>query len=469
MFSRGGSLLPSIYTDARYIDAVGVSKATAVEVGTTWMERLRATSEGGGFRKQETVGPEGQPVTEVFLGGSCNPTTWRKEIAIPMFEEHGIRYYNPQVDEWTEELTAIEGKAKEAATVQLFIVDGQTRALASILEATEYLCRGRVVVLAVQDIPPGQSILGEEVGVEELKDLNRARTYLRESATRHGVPTYANVTDACEAVCKLFSAHHEVVVHGMDEGTDTDSTLVDEDAEDANTDTFAVEDSKRSTPNNSIKEKPTPKSKTRGKPKKSFRKMSREESVITRFKVESMKLHTRESWVSVLPWLLLGPPKPKLRNQETPFILRFCSRTLRGPFSFLESQKGEGGRPACAPLNAVSCCALNFLLTRARLMTSSHSKARAKALTKSLSKITSGQFETGNTLDLAQSSVRPPPQAKARALAPAPASTQAAPPSTTAEPVALRAGFVEETAEAPQQTALSQLETPPPPPPPESI
>ena len=237
-----------------------------------------------------------------------------------MFEEHGIRYYNPQVDEWTEELTAIEGKAKEAATVQLFIVDGQTRALASILEATEYLCRGRVVVLAVQDIPPGQSILGEEVGVEELKDLNRARTYLRESATRHGVPTYANVTDACEAVCKLFSAHHEVVVHGMDEGTDTDSTLVDEDAEDANTDTFAAEDSKRSTPNNSIKEKPTPKSKTKGKPKKSFRKMSREESVITRFKVESMKLHTRESWVSVLPWLLLGPPKTQNCEIRKPLL-----------------------------------------------------------------------------------------------------------------------------------------------------
>jgi hypothetical protein len=33
----------------------------------------------------------------VFLGGSCNPTTWRLAIAIPAFSKHGIKYYNPQV------------------------------------------------------------------------------------------------------------------------------------------------------------------------------------------------------------------------------------------------------------------------------------------------------------------------------------------------------------------------------------
>lgn len=32
---------------------------------------------------------------EVFLGGSCNPTTWRSEIAIPTLQRLGITYYNP--------------------------------------------------------------------------------------------------------------------------------------------------------------------------------------------------------------------------------------------------------------------------------------------------------------------------------------------------------------------------------------
>lgn len=32
---------------------------------------------------------------EVFLGGSCNPTTWRADVAIPALSELGISFYNP--------------------------------------------------------------------------------------------------------------------------------------------------------------------------------------------------------------------------------------------------------------------------------------------------------------------------------------------------------------------------------------
>lgn len=35
-----------------------------------------------------------EPV-EVFLGGSCNPTTWRADVAIPALKELGISFYNP--------------------------------------------------------------------------------------------------------------------------------------------------------------------------------------------------------------------------------------------------------------------------------------------------------------------------------------------------------------------------------------
>lgn len=38
---------------------------------------------------------EGLPKHEVFLGGSCNPTTWRQDIAIPLLKSLGITYYNP--------------------------------------------------------------------------------------------------------------------------------------------------------------------------------------------------------------------------------------------------------------------------------------------------------------------------------------------------------------------------------------
>lgn len=34
-------------------------------------------------------------VPEVFLGGSCNPTTWRADVAIPTLQKLGISFYNP--------------------------------------------------------------------------------------------------------------------------------------------------------------------------------------------------------------------------------------------------------------------------------------------------------------------------------------------------------------------------------------
>ena len=32
---------------------------------------------------------------EVFLGGSCNPTTWRRDAAIPALHKAGVTYFNP--------------------------------------------------------------------------------------------------------------------------------------------------------------------------------------------------------------------------------------------------------------------------------------------------------------------------------------------------------------------------------------
>lgn len=32
---------------------------------------------------------------DVFLGGSCNPTTWRADTAIPELEKQGFTFYNP--------------------------------------------------------------------------------------------------------------------------------------------------------------------------------------------------------------------------------------------------------------------------------------------------------------------------------------------------------------------------------------
>ena len=57
-------------------------------------------------REEAIVSPSRPEATqsEIFLGGSCNPTTWRKDTVIPLLEKTGVSYYNPQVDAWHEGL-----------------------------------------------------------------------------------------------------------------------------------------------------------------------------------------------------------------------------------------------------------------------------------------------------------------------------------------------------------------------------
>ena len=72
--------------------------------------------------------------SQVFLGGACNPTTWRHDYAMPALEEAGITFFNPQVDEWHPGLVAIEATAKLNARIILFVVASETRGVASMVE-----------------------------------------------------------------------------------------------------------------------------------------------------------------------------------------------------------------------------------------------------------------------------------------------------------------------------------------------
>uniref|UniRef100_A0A7S3Z461 Uncharacterized protein n=1 Tax=Lotharella globosa TaxID=91324 RepID=A0A7S3Z461_9EUKA len=118
---------------------------------------------------------------DVFLGGACNPTTWRKDVAIPIFEEKKVTYYNPQA----------------SSRILLFVLSGQTRAISSMIEVTEYIFTGRDVVIVIQDIIKGVSIAGESVPTVELRELNAARARLRKMAARFGIPVFNTVGDAC--------------------------------------------------------------------------------------------------------------------------------------------------------------------------------------------------------------------------------------------------------------------------------
>lgn len=99
-----------------------------------------------------------------------------------------------------------EAKAKELCDVLLFVIDSKTRAIASMLEATEYIMSGRRVVIVILDIPEGSKIDGEVIQGRQLKDLNRARAFLCDIAARH--QKYCDVFDSVErAVTHIVMTH----------------------------------------------------------------------------------------------------------------------------------------------------------------------------------------------------------------------------------------------------------------------
>jgi len=152
------------------------------------------------------------PVKEtdtIFLGGSCNPTTWRADVAIPLLEKNNVKYFNPQVENWTPDLMIQEQCAKKSAKVLLFVVDGITRGIASMVEIAELLTIGRKVVLVINNIKDGQKVDDAAITGREVKDLNRGRAYLADVADRHHVPVYHDVIHATFHAIKIIQGKEQ--------------------------------------------------------------------------------------------------------------------------------------------------------------------------------------------------------------------------------------------------------------------
>lgn len=141
---------------------------------------------------------------EVFLGGSCNPTTWRIDTAIPELQKHGITYYNPQKSIWGPELVAEEHDAKQSASVLLFVLDSQTRSVAGMIEVAYLVASNRCVVVVAHPYQIGQSIMGEELSYREYDDLVSGQMMLLSLLRNQGVKVHSNLTSALQKTTSIL-------------------------------------------------------------------------------------------------------------------------------------------------------------------------------------------------------------------------------------------------------------------------
>lgn len=142
---------------------------------------------------------------QVFLGGACNPTSWRQDVAIPILSQHSISFYNPQRPDWDPQMIEIEDQAKQVADVLFFVVDNKTRSTSSMVEAA-YLtgCDCSVFLVVKSYEGPGVEVQGERMSDSEYYDLKKAQLYLTDIVERHGLPVFSDIATAIRCAVKLL-------------------------------------------------------------------------------------------------------------------------------------------------------------------------------------------------------------------------------------------------------------------------
>eukprot|EP00462_Mataza_sp_D1_P022766 CAMPEP_0175134630 /NCGR_PEP_ID=MMETSP0087-20121206/8282_1 /TAXON_ID=136419 /ORGANISM="Unknown Unknown, Strain D1" /LENGTH=233 /DNA_ID=CAMNT_0016417207 /DNA_START=76 /DNA_END=776 /DNA_ORIENTATION=+ len=168
----------------------------------TQLERAHTRKGRKAVKKEKR---EAAGVVQVFLGGACNPTIWRKRNAIPLLKKHGITFFNPQRSGLTRAMLQQEAKAKQSALVLLFVIPQNTRSILAMIEVAEYLCvsKRRNVVVVIEPIQEQTVIAHQVIKGRELEELNKGRFYLEHLVKRHP-DTHIVMDNVHEAVMHII-------------------------------------------------------------------------------------------------------------------------------------------------------------------------------------------------------------------------------------------------------------------------
>ena len=92
--------------------------------------------------------------SKVFLGGTCNNSTWR-DFLIPSIQ---VDYFNPVVKDWTPECKAIEDiEKKSKCDIHLYVITKEMTGTYSIAESVDSAyTKGKITIFHV--IPDGFDI-----------------------------------------------------------------------------------------------------------------------------------------------------------------------------------------------------------------------------------------------------------------------------------------------------------------------
>lgn len=127
------------------------------------------------------------PKKKVFLGGTCNESTWRTTL-IKLIDPY-MNYFNPVVDDWTEEAYQKELDAKEISDFQLYVITPKMAgvfSIAEVVDASNKIPDKTILCILLQDddviFTEGQIKSLDKVGEMVNKNGGQCFTNLYETA-----------------------------------------------------------------------------------------------------------------------------------------------------------------------------------------------------------------------------------------------------------------------------------------------
>jgi hypothetical protein len=73
---------------------------------------------------------------KVFLGGTCNESTWRNRMMIHLHDQ-GMEYFNPVVDDWDDDAQSNELREREECDFCLYTITPKMTGTYSIAEVVD--------------------------------------------------------------------------------------------------------------------------------------------------------------------------------------------------------------------------------------------------------------------------------------------------------------------------------------------
>ena len=131
---------------------------------------------------------------KVFLGGTCNGSTWRDEM-MPYLDELGIDYFNPVVDDWTEDDQVNELKQREECDYCLYTITPKMSGVYSIAEVVDDSNKRPIKTILVLLRGDGK----EEFNEGQWRSLKAVAKLVKSN----GGLVFNNLREAAEVISKL--------------------------------------------------------------------------------------------------------------------------------------------------------------------------------------------------------------------------------------------------------------------------